>query len=146
MRATNRTLINAAVALALAAPAAVMAQDASLEEVQITGSRIVQAPGMFTPTPVTSVNVDTLKQMAPGALSDALASLPQFFGNTTPQSMLGGQNSGGSNVNLRGAGINRTLVLLDGRRVVSSNRFGTVDVNVFPDMLLKGIESFVRGL
>ena len=145
MRANNRTLINAAVALALAAPAAVLAQDASLEEVQITGSRIVQAPGMFTPTPVTSVNVDTLKQMAPGALSDALASLPQFFGNTTPQSMLGGQNSGGSNVNLRGAGINRTLVLLDGRRVVSSNRFGTVDVNVFPDMLLKGIETVTGG-
>ena len=141
----SQRLIAAAVALALMGPGVVLAQEAALEEVQVTGSRIVQAPGMFTPTPVTSVTADTLKEMSPGALSDALAQLPQFFGNTTPQSMLGGQNSGGSNVNLRGAGINRTLVLLDGRRVVSSNRFGTVDVNVFPDMLLKGIETVTGG-
>lgn len=147
MRINNQNLVAAAVALAIAVPGAAFAQAAGgvLEEVQVTGSRIVQAPGMFTPTPVTSVNVDTLKEMAPGALSEALSQLPQFFGNTTPQSMLGGQNSGGSNVNLRGAGINRTLVLLDGRRVVSSNRFGTVDVNVFPDMLLKGIETVTGG-
>jgi len=141
----SQRLIAAAVAMALMGPGVVLAQEAALEEVQVTGSRIVQAPGMFTPTPVTSVTADTLKEMSPGALSDALAQLPQFFGNTTPQSMLGGQNSGGSNVNLRGAGINRTLVLLDGRRVVSSNRFGTVDVNVFPDMLLKGIETVTGG-
>ncbi len=48
-------------------------------------------------------------------------------------------------MNLRGAGVNRTLVLLDGRRVVSSNRFGTVDVNMFPQALLKGIDTVTGG-
>lgn len=136
--------VAAAVALALAVPATAFSAE-ELEEVQVTGSRIAQAPGMFTPTPVTAVNVDELKSMSAGTLADALAQLPQFFGNPGGQQALGGQNSGGSNVNLRGAGINRTLVLLDGRRMVSSNRFGTVDVNMFPDLLLKGMETVTGG-
>ena len=132
--------VAAAVALAIAVPGFASAAE-ELEEVQVTGSRIAQAPGMFTPTPVTSVQIEELKQMSPGTLIESLSQLPQFFGNPTGQQALGGQNSGGSNVNLRGAGINRTLVLLDGRRVVSSNRFGTVDVNMFPDMLLTGVDT-----
>ena len=136
--------VAAAVALAIAVPGFASAAE-ELEEVQVTGSRIAQAPGMFTPTPVTSVQIEELKQMSPGTLIESLSQLPQFFGNPTGQQALGGQNSGGSNVNLRGAGINRTLVLLDGRRVVSSNRFGTVDVNMFPDMLLNGVETVTGG-
>jgi outer membrane receptor protein involved in Fe transport len=137
--------VAAAVALALALPAQLLAQEAELEEVAITGSRIVQAPGMFTPTPVTAVQADELKMMAPANLIDSLSTLPVFFGNTSQQTALGGQNSGGSNVNLRGAGINRTLVLLDGRRLVSSNRFGTVDVNSLPEMLLQNVETVTGG-
>src|SRR5690606_26746442 len=57
----------------------------------------------------------------------------------------GGQNSGGSNVNLRGAGVNRTLVLLDGRRVEPSNRFGTVDGSVFPETLSQRVETITGG-
>lgn len=140
------TAVAAAVALAIAGQGTARAQGAPvLEEVQVTGSRIAQAPGMSTPTPVTAVQLDELKQMSPGTLIEALSQLPQFFGNTSSQQALGGQNSGGSNVNLRGAGINRTLVLLDGRRVVSSNRFGTVDVNMFPDLLLNGMETVTGG-
>ena len=56
--------------------------------------------------------------MSAGTLIDALIQLPPFFANQTPDQVNGGQNSGGSNLNLRGAGLNRTLVLLDGRRVV----------------------------
>jgi iron complex outermembrane receptor protein len=135
------TTVAAAVAMALTTPA--FAQDAAdeLAEVTVTGSRIAQAPGMFTPTPVTAVVADELRTIQPGNLIESLSALPQFFGNTTQQVALGGQNSGGSNVNLRGAGINRTLVLLDGRRVVSSNRFGTVDVNALPDLLLQNVET-----
>lgn len=83
--------------------------------------------------------------MSPGSLIESISTLPQFFGNPQPQQALGGQNSGGSNVDLRGAGAQRTLVLLDGRRVVSSNRFSTVDVNGLPDMLLKNVETVTGG-
>ncbi len=100
---------------------------------------------MNAPTPVTAVAAAELSQMAPGNIVDALSQLPQFFGNIGSEQIVGGQNSGGANVNLRGAGVNCTLVLLDGRRVVSSNRFGTVDVNMFPEALLKGIETVTGG-
>jgi iron complex outermembrane receptor protein len=137
--------VAAAVALALMASSFASAQESELEEVKITGSRIQQAPGMFTPTPVTSVVAADLKTLSPANLIESLSTLPVFFGNTSQQQALGGQNSGGSNVNLHGVGQSRTLVLLDGRRVVSSNRFGTVDVNTLPDMLLQNVETVTGG-
>ncbi len=135
--------VSAAVALVLSAP--LFAQEEGLGEVTVTGSRIAQAPGMSTPTPVTSVVADELKSLAPTNLIESLSTLPVFSANTSQQVALGGQNSGGSNVNLHGAGANRTLTLLDGRRLVSSNRFGTVDVNSLPDMLLKNVETVTGG-
>lgn len=138
--------IAAAVALALGTSSLAQSQEEStLQEVTVTGSRITVQTGMNTPTPVTAVPATELAQMSPGNVIEALGQLPQFFGNIAPEQIVGGQNSGGSNVNLRGAGVNRTLVLLDGRRVVSSNRFGAVDVNMFPEALLKGIETVTGG-
>jgi len=123
----------------------VHAQDGPvLEEIQVTGTRIIRS-GMNTPTPVTSVDAQELANMAPGNLIEALSQLPQFYGNIEADQITGGQNSGSTNVNLRGAGVNRTLVLLDGRRVVSSNRFGTVDVGMFPKELIRNIETVTGG-
>jgi iron complex outermembrane recepter protein len=150
MKSREMTRVAAAVALALGCAGSTLAaeappDEAQLEEVQVTGSRIAQAPGMFTPTPVTSLQMEELDAVSPGNLIDGLSQLPQFFNNSAPQQALGGQNSGGSNVNLRGAGISRTLVLVDGRRVVSSNRFGTVDVNMLPEMLLRSVDTVTGG-
>ncbi|HEV7714717.1 MAG TPA: hypothetical protein VGO53_03930, partial [Steroidobacteraceae bacterium] len=62
--------VAAAVAIALGAPILVHAQapNPELEEVTVTGSRIQQANGMTTATPVTAVSVDELKQMSPGSI------------------------------------------------------------------------------
>jgi iron complex outermembrane receptor protein len=143
-----RRFVALSVAIAMSAsatvPIAAHAQD-GLQEVRITGSRITTVEGINTPTPVTAVEATELEQMAPGSIVEALSQLPQFAGNIGSEQIVGGQNSGGANVNLRGAGVNRTLVLLDGRRVVSSNRFGTVDVNMFPEALLKGVELVTGG-
>jgi iron complex outermembrane receptor protein len=116
---------------------------APAEEVTVTGSRITVS-GFNTPTPVTVVSSEQLTQMAPGPLIDAISELPQFYGNQTPQT-IGFPSSGGTNLNLRGAGINRTLVLLDGRRMAPSNRYGTVDVATFPEALVKSVETVTGG-
>jgi iron complex outermembrane receptor protein len=121
-----------------------MASAQELEEIQITGSRISRST-METPTPVTTVNASELAAMAPGNLIDGMAQMPQFSANLTPDSVNGGQNAGGSNVNMRGAGTNRTLTLLNGRRFVPSNRFGTVDVALFPEDLVKSVETVTGG-
>ncbi len=142
-----KSILATAIALAIAGSALAQApaEGNDLEEVTITGSRISLSPGMTTPTPVTSVVADELRILAPSNLIESLATLPVFFGNTSQQQALGGQNSGGSNVNLHGAGASRTLVLLDGRRMVGSNRFGSVDVNTLPDLLLKNVETVTGG-
>jgi len=122
---------------------AAVAQE-TLEEIQVTGSRIARTT-METPTPVTTMQAAELAAMAPGNLIDALIQMPQFYANLTPDGVNGGQNSGGSNVNLRGAGTNRTLTLLNGRRIVPSNRFGTVDIALFPEDLLRSVETVTGG-
>ncbi|HEY8519471.1 MAG TPA: TonB-dependent receptor [Gammaproteobacteria bacterium] len=115
-----------------------------LEEITVTGTRIIRS-GMVTPVPVTAVNATELSSMSAGTLYDSLTQLPPFFSNQSPEQVNGGQNSGGSNLNLRGAGVNRTLVLLDGRRVVPSNRFGAVDIAMFPEELLRSVETVTGG-
>jgi outer membrane receptor protein involved in Fe transport len=119
------------------------AQDPA-EEILVTGSRITRST-METPTPVTVMSGAELQSVAPANLIDGLSQLPHFYANQNPEQVNGGQNSGGSNVNLRGAGANRTLTLLNGHRVVSSNRFGTPDVSLFPKDLLRSVEIVTGG-
>jgi outer membrane cobalamin receptor len=122
---------------------AAMAQQ--LEEVVTTGSRI-QRDGMNAPTPVTMVTAEEMSLMAPGNMIEALSQLPLFYGNTSsaaPGNFFATPGSG--NLNLRGIGTNRTLVLLDGRRVVSSSRFGGTDINLFPEDLIRSVESVTGG-
>ncbi|MCP5145307.1 MAG: TonB-dependent receptor [Gammaproteobacteria bacterium] len=127
------------------ASAAVAAQDQA-DEIFVTGSRIQQT-GMQTPTPVTAVQADELQAMAPGNMVEGLSQLPQFFGNqsvanTAPSWFTRG---GYGNLDLRGLGINRTLTLLNGRRVISSTAFGGVDVNVIPESMIRSVESVTGG-
>ncbi|HEX7080509.1 MAG TPA: TonB-dependent receptor [Gammaproteobacteria bacterium] len=115
------------------------------EEITVTGSRI-QRTGMTTPTPVTAVDAGQLAQMAPGNLIDSLNQLPQFFNNASPQTQFNfAGTAGASNLNIRGIGSDRTLVLLDGRRIVSSNRLGTTDINVFPEAMIERVEVVTGG-
>lgn len=145
-RIAQKSTLKTAVFLAISTGmfASAHAQEEALEEIQVTGSRIARTT-METPTPVTTMQASELASMAPGNLIDGLAQMPQFYNNQTPDQSNGGQNSGGSNVNLRGAGANRTLTLLNGRRVVPSNRFGTVDVAMFPEDLLRSVETVTGG-
>lgn len=140
---------NASVAAIIAmAGTAAFAQE--IEEVSITGSRI-QRPGLVSQTPVTSISRSELDILAPTTLGDALDALPQFLGSAVlsdTQNQFGGGylgNSGQSNLNLRGVGGSRTLVLLDGRRFVPSNRYGQVDISLFPSALIKRTEVVTGG-
>jgi outer membrane receptor protein involved in Fe transport len=126
-------------ALGYQVPAAAQDQDADAEglnEVTITGTRL-RAEGMNAPTPVTVVSAEQLDLVAPGNIAQAIKQLPQFRGNIDATQNNGiGTDAGQSVVNMRGLGANRTLVLLDGRRMVPSTYNGTVDINVLPQSLL----------
>lgn len=115
----------------------------ALPEVTVTGSRI-RRPGLETPTPVTSVTADDLQDLSPGQLINGLSQLPQFTNNQTPQTNAP-LFSGGSNLNLRNAGTDRTLVLLNGRRLPSGNRYGAVDVSTLPQAAVTSVETVTGG-
>ncbi len=134
-----------AIAVSLAIGGAAHAQEEVLEEVTVTGSRI-RATGFNTPTPVTAVTSDELELMAPGNLIEAVTQLPIFFNNTTqdaPGSFFRGPGSG--SLNIRGLNTNRTLTLLDGRRMTASNKSSAVDINAFPEVIIERVEVVTGG-
>jgi iron complex outermembrane receptor protein len=125
------------------------AADAETEtrEILVTGSRVVRN-GFAAPTPVTVLSREQLVTAAPGQIADALNQLPVLANSlrpsTTGSSFTGAQGNGGNYLNLRGLGPNRTLVLLDGRRM-PSNANGWIDTNQFPNALVASVDIVTGG-
>ncbi|WP_066680027.1 TonB-dependent receptor domain-containing protein [Caulobacter sp. CCH9-E1] len=126
-------------AFAQAAQAPQATEDTSVAEIVVTGSRIDRA-GFQAPTPTVRVTAEDLAVGARPNVAAALNDLPQFRATTSPQTT--GTNTGAGNapVDLRGLGINRTLVLLDGRRFSGEN-----DLNMIPSVMLKGVDVVTGG-
>lgn len=113
----------------------------------VTGTRIGSS-GFNTPTPVTVAAAETLKEAAPGNLADGLNQLPVFAGSIKSSNSLptaANRNIGQNLLNLRGLGPTRTLVLLNGQRMVANNVLGSVDVNVIPQGLVSRVDVVTGG-
>lgn len=120
---------------------------AELEQIVVTGSRISR-PDYDAPTPVTSLGAEEIQKNAPANIADYVNQLPQLSGSSTPR--VGNANTstgfnGLNNLNLRGLGANRTLVLLDGQRVVSSALNSAVDINNLPSALIERVDVVTGG-
>ncbi len=112
----------------------------------VTGSRL-SSDATRQPTPITTVTSDQLYRGAPGTISQALTQLPVFKGSIGPQTQ-NAQTSGNnalSYLNLRGIGSARTLVLLNGRRVVAATSQGNVDIAALPEALISRVEILTGG-
>ncbi len=139
--------VSAATAILAAAPV-LSAQDPAVEEIQITGSRVRITNGMATPTPVTALTAGELNNFNPGGtVAEQLDNLPQFFNTQTAQRGGGALfgSAGGSFLNMRNLGQQRTLVLLDGSRVVPGDKSGSVNVDTLPTALLKTVDVVTGG-
>ncbi|MFO1502425.1 MAG: TonB-dependent receptor [Steroidobacteraceae bacterium] len=126
------------------------AEQVELEEISVTGSRIKLAVGMETPTPVTAISMNELQTMAPASISEAMIQLPQFFNSQTAENFGSPSNGffaspGGGALNLRNIGTQRTLTLLDGRRMPAASIYGVPDINTFPDQLMARVETVTGG-
>jgi len=144
----NAEVIRAAVPAGLPARAPSPTPTQSvLEEVIITGSRIIR-DGYQAPTPLTVIESATIAQAATANIADQLRTMPVFAGNFSPTQGTGTPSSygGGLNtLNLRSMGANRTLVLIDGQRVVSSRLDGVVDINTVPQQLIQRVDIVTGG-
>jgi outer membrane receptor protein involved in Fe transport len=132
-----------AIALVAAASGA-SAQD--VESVVVSGSRLV-TNGAQAPTPVTVVSAEQLQLAAPRNLVDGILQLPALKGSVSVQNQSTGTTSsnGAAYPNLRGLGVQRTLVLLDGRRAVPASSAGSVDIAQMPEALIQRVDVVTGG-
>lgn len=88
-----------------------------------------------------------LELRTPGTLGDALALLPTMRNPETEGtgSLVFGVNAGRDFVNLRGLGPNRTLVLLDGERVLGNTLSAQPDLSLLPSALVSRVDVVTGG-
>lgn len=113
------------------------------DEIVVTGS-LIQRPNNTAVSPIVTVSDTAIKESGAVNLPDALNQLPSFTvgGNTAT----GGQGGGGrATINLHGLGTNRNLVLLDGRRLPSSDISGNIDINIIPEAIIGGVDAITGG-
>jgi outer membrane receptor protein involved in Fe transport len=117
----------------------------SLEEIVVTGTRIAR-PNFDAASPIVAVPAAVFERTASGTAETTLNRYPQFVpGYTSTSNNSGGYSEGQASLNLRGLGENRTLTLVDGRRLVAVNGNGETDLNVIPPALIESVEIVTGG-
>lgn len=153
--ARTTSLIGAAAAAALL-PSAALAQDdptdqteEAEEEIVVTGTRVVR-PDYAYSNPVTSVGSEAIEYSGVVNATEFLQSLPAL-GNSLDSNDTGGANTfiGGTGLNLlnlRNLGVDRTLVLVNGRRHVASlPGSAAVDTATIPLELIERVDISTGG-
>ena len=143
----------AVVTLGVTAGTQILAQDEQVvEEITVTGTRILRRD-FTSQSPIVTVDAETFENRTNIGLEAALNQLPQFTvagtqAATSDASTPFPQASaapGAATVNLRGMGLNRSLVLMDGRRVQPVNGLLVVDLNTIPSAAIERVEVITGG-
>jgi len=109
----------------------------------VTGSRIKQ-PNLESASPVTVVGSEEITQTGTTRVEDLVNSLPQVFAGQG--STVANGATGAATLNLRGLGSERTLVLVNGRRLVPGDpSTSAADINVIPAALIERIDVLSGG-
>ena len=113
-------------------------------DIVVTGSRIPQ-PNLTSAAPITVVTSQDIKAQGVTKIEDLLNSLPSVSAGQT--SNLSNGANGTADVDLRGLGAKRTLVLVNGRRLVPGDpgSASIADLNFIPSSLVKRIEVLTGG-
>lgn len=118
------------------------AQEASIEEVIVTGSRIARDPNLVGALPVQSLTADDIAASGEFSLSDVVNDIPALLSSLTAEQ----SNAGSQRLNLRALGQNRTLTLVDGRRHVGGLQgSSSVDIGSIPQALVERVEVLTGG-
>jgi iron complex outermembrane recepter protein len=118
-----------------------------LETVVVTGSRIAR-PEIEASVPVQVISSAAILEQGSQNVADILQKMPAFgtSGISRANSNFLNSGNGVSTLNLRNAGDSRTLVLINGRRVVAGiGGDSTVDINNIPTSLIKSVEVITGG-
>src|SRR5205085_7187387 len=113
--------------------------DQPMTRVEVTGSSIKRLAAEDA-LPITEIKAEELQKQGMTTLADVMMSLPQ-------SASLAPSNGGsGTNINLRGLGVNRTLVLLNGRRLANEAiADGYANLDTIPISALARVEVLRDG-
>ena len=112
-------------------------------DIIVTGSRIPQ-PNLTSASPVTVISAQEIKLQGTTRTEDLINSLPQSF--AAQGSNISHGSTGTATVDLRGIGSSRTLVLINGRRLMPGDpRSPTADINFVPASLVKRVDVLTGG-
>lgn len=149
-RAAVRSAVRAAIAgfgsiaVTLVSQAQSPPDDAdSVQTIVVTGSRI-PTRDFIADSPIQTVTAETLVEHSAITIEQTLNTLPQLNAAATSTSN-NPSGRGRSQVNLRGLGANRNLVLIDGRRGMPSDGALVVDLNTIPAALIETVEIISGG-
>jgi len=149
----------AAFALASLASVSAFAQDAvtapqgaedaaPAREIIVTGS-LIRGSSEDAPAPIDVITSEELAKQGSPSVIDLIKNLPTSNGVIGDANQFDARSQGGegiASINLRGLGPQRTLVLLNGKRIVSAGTgVGLVDVNLIPSAAIGRIEVLKDG-
>ena len=123
---------------------------ASIEEITVTGSRIVRRD-FESNSPIVTVDSEDFETQTGLNVESYLNQMPQYNPATSPVTsdfdvQITPVNSVGiASISLRGFGANRSLVLVDGKRMVPINPLMVTDVNGIPSALIERVETITGG-
>jgi len=139
----------AAFAVTSIVPPAAFAQadedkDQPLEEIITTGTRLKANPNLASAVPVLSVTGEEASMRGDVRVEDFVNILPQVFANQASEVSNGA--SGTAALNLRGLGRNRTLVMIDGRRLpYGSSQISAANLDIIPTQLIERVDILTGG-
>ncbi|MCR5878791.1 TonB-dependent siderophore receptor [Phenylobacterium sp. J367] len=118
-----------------------------MSEIVVTGTRI-PSPNLESVSPVTAIGSAEIKAQGVTRVEDMVNSLPQAF--AAQGAALSNGSTGTATVNLRGLGATRTMVLVDGRRLMpgTPNTAGGAlapDLNFIPTALVERVDVLTGG-
>jgi len=144
-KAVKFALLAGAAMTAFSSPVILAAEDEDENTVTITGSRIKRSEAEGA-NPVQTFSREDIVLTGINNVGDMLQEIPSVAGAGTNQSINNG-GSGAIRVSLRGLGSGRTLVLLNGRRVVASGTGAnsSVDLSTIPTSIIDRVEVLKDG-
>ena len=120
-------------------------RDEPLEEIITTGSRIARDE-FSSSSPVSVVTGEEIALSGVVSVDEYLKDIPSFTGYQMGSQTNNGSDQGNKKIDLRGLGFERTLVLINGRRMIGDAYVdGAVDLNAIPEAMIKRVEVLKDG-
>ncbi|WP_076011528.1 TonB-dependent receptor plug domain-containing protein [Alteromonas abrolhosensis] len=122
----------------------VESEEEPVEKIEVTGSRLLSNPNVAAATPVLSVSGAEAAARGNLRVEDFVNVLPQVFAGQASEVSNG--STGTATLNLRGLGANRTLVLIDGKRLpYGSSGTSAANVDLVPTQMLERVDILTGG-